>query len=213
MRGIVDPQDGTKREEALQTSTLSGSRALGVTGMPNRKWGLWGTRAAQVSAPKAALTNLVSSEISGVFQPLGVSHMQNDASKTLLQEEQSRLRDLQVKKGKSVHRYDDSRRAFVTNSLPPANLGARVGSAAGAATNTPLHSDGVLHYSVLSRQELACGDRYVVPIAWFQALRGVNVIASAGRPYIMDSRFRALLLDVPQFPFDVVQQDATFTGL
>jgi hypothetical protein len=29
----------------------------------------------------------------------------------------------------------------------------------------------------------------------------------------MDSKFRALLLDAPQFPVDVVQQDATFTGL
>jgi hypothetical protein len=67
--------------------------------------------------------------------------------------------------------------------------------------------------SVLSRQELARGERYVVPIAWFCALRGVNVIASAGRPYIMDSKFRALLLDAPQFPVDVVQQDATFTEL
>jgi hypothetical protein len=67
--------------------------------------------------------------------------------------------------------------------------------------------------SVLSRQELARGERYVVPIAWFCALRGVNVIASAGRPYIMDSKFRALLLDAPQFTVDVVQQDATFTGL
>jgi hypothetical protein len=67
--------------------------------------------------------------------------------------------------------------------------------------------------SVLSRQELARGERYVVPIAWFCVLRGVNVIASAGRPYIMDSKFRALLLDAPQFPVDVVQQDATFTEL
>ena len=67
--------------------------------------------------------------------------------------------------------------------------------------------------SVLSRQELAYGERYVAPIAWFRALRGVNVIASAGRPYIMDSKFRALLLDAPQFPVDVLQQDATFTEL
>jgi hypothetical protein len=67
--------------------------------------------------------------------------------------------------------------------------------------------------SVLSRQELARGERYVVPMALFRALRGVSVIASVGRPYIMDSKFRALLLDAPQVPVDVVQHDATFTKL
>jgi hypothetical protein len=67
--------------------------------------------------------------------------------------------------------------------------------------------------SVLLRQELARGERYVVPISWFRALRGINVIASACRPCIMDSKFSALLLDAPQFPVDVVQQDTTFTEL
>lgn len=67
--------------------------------------------------------------------------------------------------------------------------------------------------SVLSRQELSCRDKYIVPIAWFRALRGVNVVASASRPYIMDSKFSALLLDPPQIPVDIIQQDATFTGL
>jgi hypothetical protein len=67
--------------------------------------------------------------------------------------------------------------------------------------------------SVLLRQQVAHGERYVVPIAWFRALRGVNVIASAGRPYIVNSAFGVLLLDAHQYPVDIVQQDTTFTEL
>jgi hypothetical protein len=67
--------------------------------------------------------------------------------------------------------------------------------------------------SALSRQELTSRERYVPPIAWFRALRGINVIASAGRRHIMDSKFRALLLDVPQLPIDVTQGHANLTEL
>lgn len=67
--------------------------------------------------------------------------------------------------------------------------------------------------AVLSRQQLGHGERYVVPIAWFRALRGVNAIASAGRQYITNSKFRPLLLDVSQLPIEVLQHDATFTRL
>ncbi|KAF8858584.1 hypothetical protein BDZ45DRAFT_725889 [Acephala macrosclerotiorum] len=67
--------------------------------------------------------------------------------------------------------------------------------------------------AVLSRQEIVCGESYVAPIPWFRALRGVNVIASAGRVRIMDSKFKALLLDVPEFPIDIMQADTTFTGV
>jgi hypothetical protein len=66
--------------------------------------------------------------------------------------------------------------------------------------------------SALSRQELAHGERYVVPIAWFRALR-VNVIASAGRSSIMDSKFGVLLLDYPRFSVEAVQKDAIFAEI
>jgi hypothetical protein len=68
--------------------------------------------------------------------------------------------------------------------------------------------------SLLLRQELARREPYNVPISWFRALRGVNVIASAGRPWIVDSKLRALLLDAqPQAQMDHVEVDATFTEL
>ncbi|CZR65464.1 uncharacterized protein PAC_15364 [Phialocephala subalpina] len=64
--------------------------------------------------------------------------------------------------------------------------------------------------AVLLRHEFACGGSYVVPVAWFRALRGVHSIASASRPRIKDSMFRALLLDSPELPVDILEQDSTF---
>jgi hypothetical protein len=68
--------------------------------------------------------------------------------------------------------------------------------------------------SLLSRFEPGSGVRYETPLPWFRATRGVRVIASAGKPWIMASKLSSLLKKtLEDIVLDHVVDDPIFTPL
>jgi hypothetical protein len=68
--------------------------------------------------------------------------------------------------------------------------------------------------SLLSRFEPGGDVRYETPLPWFRATRGVRVIASAGKPWIMASKLSPLLQEaLEDIVLDHVVDDPIFTPL
>ena len=67
---------------------------------------------------------------------------------------------------------------------------------------------------VLQRHEKKRSERYQVPTAWFQAMRGIHTIATLNRPWIMSSNLRHLLYDWRPLSFDhEIEDDSVFKPL